>query len=190
MGRWDPGSEERLRRAALELFAERGYEAVTAADIASRAGLTRRSFFRLFSDKREVLFGDSSRLLNAIEDGIARAGDANHLRDVVLDVLTEAGTSLLALDDQASRQKIIRSTPELMERERTKTAAIGAAVARGLTAQDVPASEAELVGAAVAGVFRIVYAHAALKPSATPFSSALRDAMTAVETFLAEPRTN
>ena len=55
MGRWDPDAEGRLRTAALELFLERGYELTTVADIAERAGLTARTFFRYFADKREVL---------------------------------------------------------------------------------------------------------------------------------------
>ena len=58
MARWAPDARERLRTAALELFAERGFEATTVPDIVERAGLTRRTFFRHFSDKREVFFGD------------------------------------------------------------------------------------------------------------------------------------
>ncbi|MEK8169354.1 helix-turn-helix domain-containing protein [Streptomyces sp. M19] len=62
MARWDPGAEERLKRAALELYLEHGYDSVTVTDIAERAGLTRRSYFRYFPDKREVLFAGSERL--------------------------------------------------------------------------------------------------------------------------------
>ena len=56
MPRWDPDANGRLLQAAMELFTERGYEHVTVAEIAERAGLTKRSFFRYFADKREVLF--------------------------------------------------------------------------------------------------------------------------------------
>ena len=65
MARWDPGAEDRLRQAAMDLFLERGFEAVTATDIAVCAGLTRRTFFRYFADKREVLFaGQDVKLIN------------------------------------------------------------------------------------------------------------------------------
>src|SRR3954453_12678140 len=56
MGRWEPNSEGRLRQAAMELYLQRGYDQTTVADIAERAGLTSRTFFRYFADKRDVLF--------------------------------------------------------------------------------------------------------------------------------------
>jgi len=62
MSRWRPDAEGRLTSAAIELFAEQGYEATTVAEIAERAGLTKRTFFRYFSDKREVLFDGSHEL--------------------------------------------------------------------------------------------------------------------------------
>src|SRR3954452_24207766 len=70
MARWDPGAEERLRKAALELYAEHGYDAVTVNQIAEHAGLTRRSYFRYFPDKREVLFAGSERLPAAVTEAI------------------------------------------------------------------------------------------------------------------------
>ena len=57
---------ERLQSAALELFRERGYERTTAAEIASRVGVTERTFFRYFTDKREVLFGGEAILRKAL----------------------------------------------------------------------------------------------------------------------------
>src|ERR1700735_2562824 len=77
MGRWAPGSKGRLEEAAMELFEERGYEGTTVADIAERAGLTKRTFFRYFADKREVLFSGSEALeesmLKAVLDAPAKA---------------------------------------------------------------------------------------------------------------------
>src|SRR3954469_18936992 len=66
MGRWEPNSEGRLRQAAMQLYLERGYEQTTVADIAERAGLTSRTFFRYFTDKREVLFAGSEALEQAM----------------------------------------------------------------------------------------------------------------------------
>ena len=56
MGRWEPDARGRLAKAAMELYAEQGFEQTTVAEIAARAGLTERTFFRHFADKREVLF--------------------------------------------------------------------------------------------------------------------------------------
>src|SRR5690242_4601605 len=62
MARWAPGASDRLQRAAMELFAEDGFEATTVAGIAGRAGVTERTFFRHFADKREVLFAGGEQL--------------------------------------------------------------------------------------------------------------------------------
>ena len=70
MVRWEPGARERLQAAALELFATRGFEQTTAAEIAQAVGLTERTFFRNFSDKREVLFHGQEQFLQAFLDGV------------------------------------------------------------------------------------------------------------------------
>src|SRR5664279_6015043 len=62
MGRWAPDARGRLERAAMELYGERGFESTTVAEIAERAGLTERTFFRHFADKREVLFSGGAAL--------------------------------------------------------------------------------------------------------------------------------
>src|SRR5213595_2005373 len=74
MARWEPNAPERLSKAALELFAERGYENTTVIDIAQRAGLTKSTFFRHFQDKREVLFG-GDRMSELLAKAIAEAPD-------------------------------------------------------------------------------------------------------------------
>src|SRR6202012_892571 len=73
MGRWAPGAKGRLSEAAMELFDERGFEATTVADIAERAGLTKRTFFRYFGAKREVLFSASEALRDAFVEAIGAA---------------------------------------------------------------------------------------------------------------------
>jgi AcrR family transcriptional regulator len=72
MVRWQPNPSERLAQAALELFAERGYENTTVIDIAQRAGLTKSTFFRHFQDKREVLFGGGA-MNGLVTEAIAAA---------------------------------------------------------------------------------------------------------------------
>ena len=92
MGRWEPDAENRLRAAAIELFGEIGYEQTTVAAIAERAGLTARTFFRYFADKREVLFMGSAELqdrwVTAVRDAPARAG-AMEAVDRGLDAVAE-----------------------------------------------------------------------------------------------------
>ena len=73
MARWEPGTRERLARAALELFTTRGFEQTTAAEIAAAVGVTERTFFRHFADKREVLFDGQERYRQAFLDGAATA---------------------------------------------------------------------------------------------------------------------
>src|ERR1700678_1861551 len=73
MGRWQPDSRGRLQEAALVLFSERGFDQTTAAEIAARAGVTERTFFRHFADKREVLFGGHPILRERIVSGVAAA---------------------------------------------------------------------------------------------------------------------
>src|SRR6516225_3435787 len=73
MVRWEPGARERLQAAALELFATRGFEQTTAAEIAQSVGLTERTFFRHFSDKREVLFLGGDQFFQVFLDGVDAA---------------------------------------------------------------------------------------------------------------------
>ena len=73
VSRWEPNAQQRLVQAAMELYAERGFSETTAAEIAARAGLTERTFFRYFADKREVLFSGSEAFVKLLADGVAAA---------------------------------------------------------------------------------------------------------------------
>src|ERR1700686_2348473 len=73
MGRWEPGARGRLEQAAMELYSERGFEQTTVAEIAERAGLTERTFFRYFADKREVLFNGAGALQELLVSAVAEA---------------------------------------------------------------------------------------------------------------------
>lgn len=144
MARWDPGTEQRLRKAALELFREHGYDDVTITQIAERAGITRRTFFRYFPDKREVLFAGSERLPAALAEAILAAGATDPLT-AVLDALREVGTQLVELADHvAERRAVIAASAELQERERSKHAAATAAMADALRQRGVAPATAKL----------------------------------------------
>jgi AcrR family transcriptional regulator len=94
MGRWQADSRGRLQEAALALYSERGFDQTTAAQIAARAGLTERTFFRHFADKREVLFGGSAVLKERIVGGVAGAPPEDGPLDAVARGLDAAASML------------------------------------------------------------------------------------------------
>ena len=138
MARDDDGLRARLQRAALELFRERGYDRTTAAEIAARAGVTERTFFRQFPDKREALFDGEATLRAALTAAIADAPGGLG----PLDTLFQAFRSVLPLLEgnrpySKPRHEVISSTPALHERELAKLAALADALAAALKARGV-----------------------------------------------------
>ena len=124
MGRWQPDSRGRLQEAALALYSERGFDQTTAAQIAARAGLTERTFFRHFADKREVLFGGSALLQERIVAGVAGAPPerrAPRRRGLGL-AAAAAMLGEFRRDLSRQRQAVIAANPELRERELAKLA--------------------------------------------------------------------
>ncbi len=131
MSRWKPDAQGRLMSAAIELFDEQGYEATTVAEIAERAGLTKRTFFRYFSDKREVLFSGSQELQRLWLDGLAAApAEASPLAVVTagLDPVAEMFSERHPF--ARIRAQIIEANPELQERELIKLQSLAAAIKR------------------------------------------------------------
>src|ERR1700712_698664 len=92
MVRWEPGARERLQKAALDLYAERGFDQTTAADIAESVGLTERTFFRYFADKREVIFGGQNLFQQSFVDGVAAAPEGGSALATVAFALQSAAT--------------------------------------------------------------------------------------------------
>lgn len=159
MARWEPDAQGRLMGAAIELFDEQGYEATTVAGIAERAGLTKRTFFRYFSDKREVLFSGSQELQRVWLEGVAAAtADANPLTAVVagLDPVAEMFTERHPF--ARIRTRVIEANPELLERELIKLQNLAAAVKAALVERGVPANAAMLAAQAGVTVFQVAFA--------------------------------
>src|ERR1700691_5183304 len=133
MGRWQPDSRGRLQEAALALFSERGFDKTTAAQIAERAGLTERTFFRHFADKREVLFGAAGTLQELLVSGVAGAPKSAAPMDAVLAALEAPGALPQERRDYArQRQAVIAANTELQEREVIKLASLATALADAL----------------------------------------------------------
>jgi AcrR family transcriptional regulator len=131
MPRWKPDAVERLQAAALELFDEQGFERTTVAEIAQRAGLTQRTFFNHFADKREVLFGLSAEVQREIIREIAAGGDTLPPLDAVMRALEAAAETLFENRRAAvtRRHAVLAANPELQERELSKNAVLAEAVA-------------------------------------------------------------
>src|SRR4051794_26947097 len=130
MVRWEPDSRARLEQAALALYGERGFERTTVAEIAERAGLTERTFFRHFADKREVLFGGSGMLQDLLVSTVADAPDSLAPVDAAAAGVEAAAAELQERRDFARRrQAIIAASAELRERELIKLASWSAALA-------------------------------------------------------------
>ncbi len=155
MGRWQPGARGRLARAALELYAERGYEQTTVADIALRAGVTERTFFRHFADKREVLFDGSQTLQAAIVEAVASAPDATPPIEIASAAMMTGSAMLVDRDYSRRRAAVIAANPSLQERELLKLAALGAAVAAALRERGIGEPTAGLAAETGVAVFKI-----------------------------------
>jgi AcrR family transcriptional regulator len=160
MVRWEPGARERLQAAALELFATRGFEQVTAAEIAQSVGLTERTFFRHFSDKREVLFYGQEQFLQAFVDGMDAAPSAASPLEVIACALHGAASFFADERRQYSRmrQSVIDQNPALRERELHKLAGLATTVAEALRARGVGEPAATLAAESGATVFGIAFA--------------------------------
>ncbi|SDU34232.1 TetR family transcriptional regulator [Jiangella alkaliphila] len=159
MGRWEPDAQGRMIRAAMELFAERGFEQTTAGDIAERAGVTERTFFRHFADKREVLFDSSRTLERTAVEAILAAPAAHTPLDAALAGMLAVGG---LLDDRhehsVRRSAIIAANPGLQERELLKLAALADATAGALRTRGVAEPAATLAAQSAVTVFQVGFA--------------------------------
>ena len=158
MGRWEPNARGRLEQAALALYGERGFEQVTVAEIAGRAGLTERTFFRHYADKREVLFAGSSTLQEFLVRAVTEAPDTSAPIDVVVAALEAVGALFEERRDLArQRQAIIDANPELQERELIKLATLATALAGALRERGISEPAASLTGQAGIAIFRVAF---------------------------------
>lgn len=159
MVRWEPGARERLREAALDLYAARGFEQTTAAEIAESVGLTERTFFRYFADKREVLFDGQELLQQAFLEGVAAAPEGASAVDTVAYALES--TSSFFPDARRSfsrrRQTVIVSDPGLQERELLKMAWLADGIAGALRRRGVTEPQATLAAETGVTVFGVAF---------------------------------
>ena len=188
MVRWKPGSRGRLHEAALELYATRGFENTTVAEIAKRAGLTERTFFRHFGDKREVLFAAAGALQEALVSAVANAPDSLAPIDAVASGLEAAAAELPDRETARARQRIIAANPELRERELSKFAALSAALAEALRGRGQPDPAATLTAEVGIAVFKVAFERWIDDTSDRDFPERIRQSLKELETLRRDRR--
>jgi AcrR family transcriptional regulator len=158
MSRWEPNARGRLEEAALDLYTERGFDETTVAEIAERAGLTERTFFRYFADKREVLFGGQDALLELFVGSIVEAPESMSPIDAVGAALMAAGPIFEDRHRHARRrQAVIAANRRLQERELIKLSSMASAMAQALVRRGVAESAAKLAAEAGVAVFKVAF---------------------------------
>jgi AcrR family transcriptional regulator len=178
MPRWQPDAQTRLQEAALALFEERGYDETTVAKIAERAGLTKRTFFRYFADKREVLFWGAENIEDLFSAAIHSATAAAPPLDAVGRGLEAFAARLDEQGEVAARRiRIVRASPELWERQLVKFASIAEAAARALRSRGVSAEAAVIAGETGMAVFRVAAARWLDEADGRPFAELIVEAL-------------
>jgi AcrR family transcriptional regulator len=178
MGRWKPDARGRLAKAAMELYAEQGFEQTTVAEIAARAGLTERTFFRHYADKREVLFYGTEMMQHLLVEAVAAAPASATAMDAVGAAFQAAGAMLQENQERARlRDAIVSANGELRERELIKLAALASAVAGALRDRGIPEPAASLAAETGVAVFKVAFARWVSEPGQPDLPAILRESM-------------
>ncbi len=186
MSRWEPNARGRLEQAALDLYQERGFEQTTAAEIAERACLTERTFFRYFADKREVLFGGQDMLREIYVSTIASAPDSAAPIDAVAAALEAAAPVFRERHELArQRQTVIAANPGLQERELLKRASFASAMADALRKRGVTDPAARLAAEVGVIAFKTAYARWVSEPDEQDLSRLIRESLDQLQGIIA-----
>jgi AcrR family transcriptional regulator len=146
MTRWEPGARERLVVAAVDLYADQGYDATTVAQIAERAGVTKSTFFRYFPGKRELLVAGQEALGRLLAEGIAEAPEGATPLEAVAAGLERASSTMGPINREVGPRvkAAIAASTELQERDALKSVGLAAAMTTALVARGVPDPTAQL----------------------------------------------
>lgn len=158
MPRWEHGSEERMKQAAMELFEEQGFDATSAVQIAQRARVTTRTFFRYFPDKEEILFADANALNEALVAELMRTPDLAQPLEAVTRTLAGFDWAKLGSREVLRRRsEMIASNPRLLERDLIKQHQMAGGFRRALCDRGVEPDVAELAATVGSQIFRTAY---------------------------------
>jgi AcrR family transcriptional regulator len=178
MGRWEPDARGRLAKAALELYTQRGFDQTTVAEIAERAGLTKRTFFRHFTDKRDVLFAGSGYLQELVVTAVAGAPEsATPIAAVIAGLDAAAGLLQERWPDSRIRQTVITANPELRERELIKLANLAAGIAAALRDRGVADRTANLTAEAGIAAFKCGFEDWVTRPEPHDLATVVRESL-------------
>jgi AcrR family transcriptional regulator len=184
MSRWEPDARGRMIRAAAELFEQRGFDQTTTADIAERAGVTERTFFRHFPDKREVLFAGSHQLQHTIDHAIASASaDVSPLEAALAGMAATASIFNEIREHAVRRAAIVTATPSLQERELLKLASMTEATAAALRQRGTGEPTATLAAHSAVSVFHVAFAHWIQAGAAPDLADCIGEAAAALRTL-------
>jgi len=187
MGRWEPDARGRLAKAAMTLYAEQGFEQTTVAEIAARAGLTERTFFRHFADKREVLFYGMEMMRDLLVRAVAGAPDSATAIEAVGAAFEAAGALLQENPERVRlRDAIVSANAELRERELIKLAAFASAVAGALRDRGIPEPAATVAAETGAAVFKVAFARWVSGPGQPDLPGIFRELMAELRGALAD----
>jgi AcrR family transcriptional regulator len=189
MVRWKPGARERLQAAALERFGAQGFDGTTVAEIAATAGLTERTFFRHFADKREVLFSGQDEFERLFLAGIEEAADSDPM--AIVAAALEGATAFFP-DERRSwsraRQRVIDADPGLQERELLKLSGLATAMTDGLRRRGVDPTAAALAAESGVAVFRVGFATWIAEGEERSLAEVLRAVLTQLRSLVTAPQ--
>ena len=191
MARWEPDARGRLEKAAMELFQKRGYTQTTVEQIAAHAGLTERTFFRYFTDKREVLFSGSKALEKAIIDRIESAPREASTLDAVVSAFEAAGAELQERREISyvrARYALVTKHAEIQERELIKLASLALAVTKALHGRGVAEPAASLAAEAGIAIFKIGFERWVRERKPHDFAAHVREAAAALKALTGAPQ--
>jgi len=187
MSRWEPDARGRLQLAAMELYDERGFEQTTVAEIAERAGLTERTFFRHFVDKREVLFDGQDALRERFIAEVTGAPDGGRPLEAVTAALRAVAADFEPRRPWSrQRARVVAANPGLQERELIKLALLGSAIAAALRGRGIPEPEASLTAESGIGVFRISFERWVHPDETRDFAEIIEESLAALKTVTAD----
>jgi len=178
MGRWEPDARGRLEKAAMELYTQRGFDQTTVAEIAERAGLTKRTFFRHYTDKRDVLFAGANYLQDLVVKAVAEApAAATPIAAVVAGLDAAAELLQERWSGARDRQAVITANPELRERELIKLANLAAGIAAALRDRGVPDRAANLTAEAGIAAFKCGFEDWVARPEPHDLATVIRESL-------------
>ncbi len=186
MSRWKPDAQGRLITAAITLFDQQGYDETTVAGIAEAAGLTKRTFFRYFADKREVLFSGSQELVTIWLRGIDTAPRSDSALAAVFAGLDDVAVLFADRHSFARmRARIVVANPELQERELIKLQSLADAIKGSLVDRGVPNNAAVLASQTGVTIFHVAFARWVAQDDPTSFKRLMDESLEELRSVIA-----